>query len=184
MTDLNEIPLFSYGTLQQENVQLATFGRRLEGRPDRLAGFALSPMAITDPHVIATSGSAVHVIARSSGDPADRIPGIVFGVTPAEIEAADRYEAGPIARIRVRLESGAEAFVYVAEDSLQLFPCMAGEGDRPTKKALQRIAGAPLCRVGCPTPSRCRRFEAPSGCGRRSGRCCGRPNGNRRRCRP
>ena len=34
----------------------------------------------------------------------------------AEIEAADRYEAGPIERIRVRLESGAEAFVYVAAD--------------------------------------------------------------------
>jgi hypothetical protein len=116
MTDQDGIPLFSYGTLRQENVQLATFGRRLEGRPDTLAGFAVSPMAITDPHVVATSGSAVHTIARPSEDPADRIPGIVFTLTPAEIEAADRYEAGPIKRIRVRLESGAEAFVYVASD--------------------------------------------------------------------
>jgi hypothetical protein len=116
MIDQAGIPLFSYGTLQQENVQLATFGRRLEGRPDVLAGFALSPMAIADPDVIATSGSAMHTIARPSGNPADRIPGIVFALTPAEIEAADRYEAGPIERIRVRLESGAEAFVYVAAD--------------------------------------------------------------------
>ena len=114
MTDQDGIPLFSYGTLRQESVQRATFGRRLEGRPDVLAGFALSPMAITDPHVIATSGSAVHTIARPSGNPADRIAGIVFTLAPAEIEAADRYEAGPIERIRVRLESGAEAFVYVA----------------------------------------------------------------------
>lgn len=108
------IPLFSYGTLRQENVQLATFGRRLDGRPDSLAGFSLSPMTITDPHVIATSGAGVHTIARPSGYTEDHIPGIVFRLTPAEIEAADRYEAGPIERIRVRLESGAEAFVYVA----------------------------------------------------------------------
>ncbi|HYI41817.1 MAG TPA: gamma-glutamylcyclotransferase family protein [Allosphingosinicella sp.] len=116
MTDQDAIPLFSYGTLRQENVQRATFGRLLEGRPDTLAGFALSPMAITDPHVVATSGSAVHTIARPSGNPADRIPGIVFLLTAAEIEAADRYEAGPIERIRVVLESGAEALVYVAAE--------------------------------------------------------------------
>jgi hypothetical protein len=117
MTDQSEILLFSYGTLRQENVQLATFGRLLEGRPDALLGFALSPMAITDPHVIAASGADVHTIARPSGDPADRIPGLAFPLTPAEIEAADRYESGPIERIRVRLESGTEAFVYVAAEA-------------------------------------------------------------------
>jgi hypothetical protein len=114
MIETDGIPLFSYGTLRQENVQIATFGRRLEGRPDTLAGFALSPMAITDPQVVATSGSAVHTIARASGSRSDRIPGTVFTLTPAEIESADRYESGPIERIRVTLESGAEAFVYVA----------------------------------------------------------------------
>jgi gamma-glutamylcyclotransferase (GGCT)/AIG2-like uncharacterized protein YtfP len=114
MTEQDGFPLFSYGTLRQENVQLATFGRRLEGQADALAGFVLSPMAIADPRVVAASGSAVHTIARPSGKPDDRIPGTVFILTRAEIEAADRYEAGPIERIRVRLESGAEAFVYVA----------------------------------------------------------------------
>ena len=118
MTDDDAIPLFSYGTLQQENVQVATFGRRLDGRPDSLAGFALSPMTITDPNVIAASGLAVHTIARPSGDPEDRISGTVFTLTEAEIESADRYESGPIERIRVRLESGGEAFIYVAADSL------------------------------------------------------------------
>ena len=117
MADRDEIALFSYGTLRQENVQLATFGRRLAGRPDALAGFVLSAMTITDPNVIAASGAAVHTIARPSGNPADRIPGIVFTLTGAELDSADRYESGPIARIRVRLESGEEAFVYVAADS-------------------------------------------------------------------
>lgn len=114
MTEEAQIPLFSYGTLRQDNVQLATFGRLLDGRPDSLAGFALAPMTITDPHVVAASGSDLHTIARRSGNPNDRIGGMVFLLTGPEIEAADRYESGPIERIRIRLESGAEAFVYVA----------------------------------------------------------------------
>jgi hypothetical protein len=105
------VPLFSYGTLQQENVQLATFGRLLEGRPDALVGFALAPIRISDPHVVALSGAAVHHIARRTGDPADRIPGILFAVTPAELEAADAYEVD-YGRIEVVLASGAKAFVY------------------------------------------------------------------------
>lgn len=116
MTDTESVALFSYGTLRQADVQGATFGRLLEGRPDALAGFTLSPMEITDPHVIAASGKAVHTIARPTGDAADRIEGLVFRVTPAELEAADRYESGPIRRIRVRLASGEAAFVYVAAD--------------------------------------------------------------------
>jgi Gamma-glutamyl cyclotransferase, AIG2-like len=114
--DGKTLPLFSYGTLRQANVQSATFGRLLEGRPDVLAGYACSPMTITDPHVIAASGAAVHTIARPSGDAADRIEGLVFQVTAAELDAADRYESGPIRRIAVRLVSGEEAFVYVAAD--------------------------------------------------------------------
>jgi hypothetical protein len=69
-----------------------------------------------DPSAIAASGSDVHTIARPSGNPTDRIPGTVFTLTPDEIGSADRYEAGPIERILVRLESGALAFVYVASD--------------------------------------------------------------------
>jgi hypothetical protein len=105
------ISLFSYGTLQQENVQLATFGHLLGGRPDALAGFALAPIRISDPHVIAVSGAAVHHIARRTGDPADIVPGILFSVTPAELAAADAYEVD-YGRIEVVLASGAMAFVY------------------------------------------------------------------------
>ena len=117
MTSSDEtILLFSYGTLQQENVQQSTFGRRLSGEPDVLPGFTLSAVRITDPHVIATSGLDVHHIATASGNPSDRIPGTLFRITAAELDAADRYEVGDYRRIRVRLESGAEAFLYVAGD--------------------------------------------------------------------
>lgn len=50
--------LFSYGTLQQEAVQLATFGRLLEGGADELVGFEQSLRRIEDPHFVAASGKA------------------------------------------------------------------------------------------------------------------------------
>jgi hypothetical protein len=110
------VSLFSYGTLQQPKVQLATFGRLLEGRPDALPGFAVAPLAITDPEVVAISGAAIHSIARRTGDSADLIPGIVFNITPAELEAADAYEVSA-ARIEVGLASGAKAFAYVSVEA-------------------------------------------------------------------
>ena len=71
------------------------------------------PLTITDPGVVALSGAAVHTIAHWTGDQADLIPGVVFDITPAELDAADAYEVSA-ARIEVRLASGAKAFVYVS----------------------------------------------------------------------
>ncbi|WP_371319933.1 gamma-glutamylcyclotransferase family protein [Variovorax sp. dw_308] len=48
--------LFSYGTLQLEPVQRATFGRLLSGQPDSLPGYRLEQVAIRDAAVVATSG--------------------------------------------------------------------------------------------------------------------------------
>jgi len=108
--------LFSYGTLRQPEVQLANYGRLLDGRPDALRGYRLAPLAITDPHVVRISGKAVHAIARRTGDSADVIGGMVFGLSPAELAATDRYEVDAYARVEVTLASGARAFVYVGPD--------------------------------------------------------------------
>ena len=108
--------LFSYGTLRQEAVQLATFGRRLRGADDILPGHALSMVEITDPDVIAKSGSNRHPILRRSADPANEVPGMVFELTDDELAAADRYEVSDYRRVAVRLKSGLEAWVYVASD--------------------------------------------------------------------
>lgn len=110
----DDVWLFSYGTLQQDDVQLATFGRRLEGRADALPGYATSLFEITDTGVIATSGKTHHLMARPTGDPADEVAGVAFRITPAELAAADTYEVSAYKRIAVRLKSGLEAFVYVA----------------------------------------------------------------------
>ena len=108
-----QISLFSYGTLRQADVQMATFGRLLDGRPDALAGYSLSPFPIGDPDVVAVSGSAVHTIAGPTGNADDRVEGILFSITPEELAAADLYEVDGIDRIEAMLVSGQRAFVYV-----------------------------------------------------------------------
>jgi len=109
------VSLFSYGTLRLPHVQRATYGRLLEGRPDALVGWALEPMRISDPEVVLLSGLAVHTIARRTGDPKDRIEGVVFSISESELEATDAYEVDP-ARIETALESGAKAYVYVSPE--------------------------------------------------------------------
>jgi gamma-glutamylcyclotransferase (GGCT)/AIG2-like uncharacterized protein YtfP len=113
LSGADPVRLFAYGTLRQENVQSATFGRLLEGRPDALSGFALSPLRITDPGVIEASGIAVHTAAHRTGNPDDLIPGTLFLITAAELAAADSYEVEEMVRIEARLDSGATAWVYV-----------------------------------------------------------------------
>ena len=106
--------LFSYGTLQEEPVQLSTFGRRLAGSPDTLAGYERSTVKVEDARFVASSGRAEHANVVPSGRDGARVAGMVFEVTDEELAAADRYEA-PAAYVRtqVRLESGREAWLYV-----------------------------------------------------------------------
>jgi hypothetical protein len=106
--------LFSYGSLQQDDVQLSTFGRRLRGRADELAGFLPSLVKIEDPQEAAASGKTHHANVSFDGRDDSRVSGTVFEVTDAELAAADRYEepAG-YERICVTLVSGKQAWVYV-----------------------------------------------------------------------
>lgn len=106
--------LFSYGTLQQLSVQMALFGRHLEGQPDSLLGYRETMIEMTDPDVIAKSDTAFHPIVIFTGDPADRIKGSVFLISESELIAADEYEVSNYSRVQVRLQSGVDAWVYVA----------------------------------------------------------------------
>lgn len=105
--------LFSYGTLRQPEVQRSTFGRELDGRPDAIVGYDLDYVTITDPHVVAVSGSDRHPILRPSAAPDAHVDGTVFAISPAELVAADDYEVDSYRRISVPLRSGAQAWVYV-----------------------------------------------------------------------
>ncbi len=105
------VRVFSYGTLRQREVQLATFGRELEGAPDALEGWVLSTVLIRDPDVVTASGLAEHLILKPGDGVVD---GVVFEITEAELARADAYETDDYARANVTLRSGRRAFVYVA----------------------------------------------------------------------
>ena len=105
--------LFSYGTLQSGQVQLDTFGRRLEAHTDTLVGFRLALIRIGDAAFVALSGSAEHRTLQRTGSPADTVEGSVLAVTRRELEQADAYEPDGYGRISVELQSGRQAWVYL-----------------------------------------------------------------------
>ena len=105
--------LFSYGTLQNAEVQLDTFGRLLEGEDDFLPGFTVDYAEIEDLRIIDLSGATVHPIVRATGNRLDKVHGVVLWVSEEELEAADEYEVTLYRRISARLTSGRTAWVYV-----------------------------------------------------------------------
>jgi gamma-glutamylcyclotransferase (GGCT)/AIG2-like uncharacterized protein YtfP len=109
--------LFSYGTLQTEEVQLSTFGRRLEGKPDILVGYTLAMIQIEDQNFVNLSGSALHRNLQFTGIASDLVEGMVFVVTKKELEQADAYEPANYKRVLIELRSGLSAWVYLSVDS-------------------------------------------------------------------
>jgi gamma-glutamylcyclotransferase (GGCT)/AIG2-like uncharacterized protein YtfP len=106
--------IFSYGTLQQHEVQLATFGRLLQGRKDELIGFEPSLVEIEDSELAKAIGRTNHDNVTFNGRNDSRVAGMVFEITDAELAAADRYEErAAYRRIHATLASGTEAWVYV-----------------------------------------------------------------------
>jgi gamma-glutamylcyclotransferase (GGCT)/AIG2-like uncharacterized protein YtfP len=105
--------LFTYGTLQQEEVQLATFGRHLEGARDALPGYRLVMIRIEDQDFVVKSGTADHRNIQYTGNPSDFVEGIVFRVTKKELEQSDAYEPAGYERVLVQLKSGLKAWVYL-----------------------------------------------------------------------
>lgn len=106
--------LFSYGTLQQEEVQLSTFGRKLEGEKDLLLGYEPSLVKIPDPAVAQRLGRTHHDNVNPTGDDWSNVQGTVFEVTDEELAKADRFESEfHYHRVNAPLASGKEAWVYV-----------------------------------------------------------------------
>src|SRR5689334_15325734 len=107
--------LFSYGTLRQSSVQLATFKRKLNGTSDALVGYRLKIIRIDDHDFIISSGTADHRNLEFTGNADDVVEGTVFTVTHAELEQADSYEPAGYARQLVQLRSGLNAWVYLTQ---------------------------------------------------------------------
>jgi gamma-glutamylcyclotransferase (GGCT)/AIG2-like uncharacterized protein YtfP len=106
--------LFSYGTLQQEHVQLSTFGRLLHGQRDEILGFEQLLVRIEDPEVVAASRETHYANVTFNGRNDSRVRGTVFEITEAELAAADQYEQRAVyKRIAALLASGKQAWVYL-----------------------------------------------------------------------
>ena len=106
--------LFSYGTLQDTDVQIANFGRELTGREDALPGYTRRMVAIDDPNEVELSGQSHYANAEPSCNLEDTVSGTVFEITEQELAAADKYEeTAEYRRIFVTLRSGNQAWVYV-----------------------------------------------------------------------
>jgi len=105
--------LFFYGTLRLEAVQVATFGRRMDGVVDVLCGYELLSLQIEDQKIVEISGKAQHTMAHFTGRASDRVTGSLFSVTASEIQNSDAYEVTAVKRVAVVLESGKRAWAYV-----------------------------------------------------------------------
>jgi len=106
--------LFSYGTLQLDDIQRKTFGRSLSGWRDELPGFELSQIRIDDARVVAATGLTHYANVIPNGRNDSRVSGTAFEVTDAELAASDVYEEdAAYVRITVTLASGKEAWVYL-----------------------------------------------------------------------
>src|SRR5215468_4000215 len=84
--------LFSYGTLQRSEIQVSTFGRLLDGRPDQIPGYEIALIPIADPATAIALGMTHYQNIKFTGRNEDIIEGTVFRVTREELEQSDDYE--------------------------------------------------------------------------------------------
>ena len=95
--------LFTYGTLQDPYIQQQVFGRSLEGSPDVLNGFRISPEKIM----------GRYLVAKETNSTEDRIEGVVYELEQNELTKADQYEGAAYKKKKVGLKSGKTAWVYI-----------------------------------------------------------------------
>ena len=67
--------VFSYGSLREDRVQLATFGRLLAGRRDELVGFEPSQVPIAPARLAAFPGKTYHDNVVRTGGADSRVTG-------------------------------------------------------------------------------------------------------------
>ena len=104
--------LFSYGTLQDDKIQLVIFGRLLEGVDDYLYGFRLETITFED----GLGQKNSYPIAIASSDPEQKISGKIYELIHEEITKADSYEGSSYKRIKVKSGLGRPCWVYVKKD--------------------------------------------------------------------
>jgi gamma-glutamylcyclotransferase (GGCT)/AIG2-like uncharacterized protein YtfP len=101
--------LFTYGTLQDKDIQENVFGRTLKGTPETLIGYVLKEIQIEEEF-----GIVQYPIITETNNPQDTLNGIVYEVTQTDFQQVDRYEGLHYRRVEVHLQSDQKAWVYSA----------------------------------------------------------------------
>ncbi|MCX7547191.1 gamma-glutamylcyclotransferase [Xanthomarina sp. F1114] len=109
--------LFSYGALKSKEVQLDNFGRELKGTEDLLSGYKLTDEEIKDTSVIKIHKTEILSIATKSREENDHIKGLVFEILGEELMQIDRFGLSNYKRVKETTASGAEVWIYVAQNS-------------------------------------------------------------------
>ncbi|MGL2993808.1 gamma-glutamylcyclotransferase family protein [Flavobacterium sp. TSSA_36] len=99
--------LFTYGTLQHEDVQEDLFGRILEGTPETLKGYIVNKIQIEEEF-----GMIDYPIIVETDNLEDSIQGIVYEVTSNDLRQADLYEGKHYKCVEVVLQSHQKAWAY------------------------------------------------------------------------
>ena len=97
--------LFSYGTLQDGDIQKELFHRQLMGSPDLLLGFELSQNKVYGKYPVISKAPGI-----TSG-----ISGMAYEISPRELVQVDAYEGEEYSRITVKLQTDKKAWVYIAK---------------------------------------------------------------------
>lgn len=97
--------LFTYGTLQEREVQLGVFSRPLTAFEDELPLYILSDKKVAD----------LYPTLRHTGQQEDSIKGQVYTLSHQELQKADLYEGEAYERIQIQLASGKNAWAYIAK---------------------------------------------------------------------
>lgn len=90
------------------------FGRILAGTADVLRGYKISTIEITDKTFLSKGEANFQNTLTISGDKNDMVAGTALELTNEELLTADKYEPANYRRIKVTLESGRKAWIYLA----------------------------------------------------------------------
>jgi len=97
-------PIFVFGNLMDDNVQFAAFGRRAEFVYDTLFDYKKEGIRING----STSSNIVPARGHS-------LAGSILYLTPEEVKILENKFGPAYRKIRVRLNSGREAWTYILE---------------------------------------------------------------------
>ncbi len=116
MTDSAAAQLvFSYGALQNEELQRSVLGRVFPSEAAILPGFHADYAEMADPRFAELTGTSIHAVLRRTDDPRDKVIGKVFRLTEDELDAADQFQVLMFRREQVVLEGGRTAWVYLSD---------------------------------------------------------------------